>query len=77
LSQITNFAIDSKQISGNQILTKGVLQIITPDIQIALPIKMQFQEQSSILFIKKIDIQGQTEINTNINTIISKQQRSF
>ena len=77
LGQINNFSIDERQISWNQILTKWTLTISTTDTQIALPVKMLFQEQSSILFIKKIDINGQTEVNSTINTIITNQQWSF
>lgn len=76
LGQISNISIDSKQISGNQILTKGSLQATIWDAVIKFPVKIWFQEQSSILYIKKIDIDGQTEFSTNINTIVAKQQRS-
>lgn len=76
LGQINNISIDSKQISGNQILIKGSLQVTISETIVKFPVKIWFQEQSSILYIKKIDIDGQNEFSTNINTIVAKQQRS-
>ncbi len=78
LWQINNFSIEDRQISGNQILAKWILKITAWDTnEISLPTKTWFQEQSSVLFLKKITISGENEITTSINTILTKEQRSF
>ena len=78
LWQIDNFVIDQKIISWDQILAKWILSIIGQDgSQIWFPIKIWFKEQSSVLFIKQIEIPWQADLNTSINEISNKAERSF
>lgn len=77
LGQISSFSVEEKVISGNQILTKGNLNISTKGLEISLPIKIQFEEQSSILYIKRIDITWEPDISKAINWLVSEEQRSF
>jgi hypothetical protein len=71
-------SVDTKQISGNQILIKGALSINGADGKaVNIRSKIRFEEQSNILFIKKIDIANANDLNATLNNFISKQHWSF
>ena len=78
LSQITALSIDTKQISGNQILIKWAISVNGTNWKVTnLSVKIRFEEQSNILFVKKIDIANASDLSTTINNFTSKQYRSF
>ena len=85
LNQITNFDIQEKILSGNDILLKGTRSISQSKLNqrdttqeiIKIQTKLRLQEKENTLYVKQIGLENHDDFSLTINKLIQSKPRSF